>query len=64
MRAWAGAEVALALVEVGAGVVFPGEADVQGMVVRRRLGVPLAQVIFSWESTKVWRLRRSSTGEA
>ena len=64
MQAWAGAEVASALMEVGAGVVFPGEADGQGMVVRRWLGVPLAQVIFSWESTKVWRMRRSLTGEA
>ena len=64
MQAWAGAEVASALMEVGAGVVFPGEADGQGMVMQRRLGVPLAQVIFSWESTKVWRLWRSSTREA
>ena len=64
MRAWAGAEAAAGFVEVGAGVVFPEEADGQVVVVRRRFGVPLAQVIFSWESTKVWRLRRLLTGEA
>ena len=54
----------MAVMEAGATVVVAIEADWQFREGQRLFVMPLAQVTFSWDSTKVWRQWSLVTGEA